>query len=112
MLKRTSNCHQYLEDNGHIFALNNEIEQYEEIALTPSIQLAFSHMLHNQVAIYEAFLAMYFRPRNFYCIHVDAKAESVVRRAVEALVNCYAEKITTGSIFVIKKKESIEVRIS
>ena len=66
-------------------------------------------MLHNHVAIYEAFLAMYFRPHNFYCIHIDYKADDTVRKAVEGLVQCYEQELTTGSIFLIQKKDSIKV---
>ena len=66
-------------------------------------------MLHHQVAIYETFLAMYFRPYNFYCIHLDLKANDVIRKALESLINCYKNRLTTGRIFMVNKKESIKV---
>ena len=113
IIERTSNCETYFQ-SVPVFAMNQDIFAYEKETLDSSIRLAFSHMLHNQVAIYEAFLAMYFRPYNYYCIHIDRKADDIVRKAVEGLVKCYAEisaemKVTTGSIFVIDKKDSIEV---
>ena len=83
--------------------------KYEEQALDKNISLAFSHMLHHQVAIYEVFLVMYFRPNNFYCIHVDVKASDLIRKAVENLVQCYSNKTTTGKIFVLEKKDSLNV---
>ena len=62
-------------------------------------------MLHNHVAIYEAFLAMYFRPYNFYCVHVDLKADVAVRDAIQSLISCYAAEVTTGKIFMIDKDD-------
>ena len=109
ILERTEDCEKYFE-NVPIFGMNKEIIRYEDQVLKfKNISLAFSHMLHQQVAIYEVFLAMYFRPNNFYCIHVDVKASETIRNTVERLVKCYATKTTTGKIFVIEKSESLNV---
>ena len=90
--------------------MNKDIIRYEDQVLKfKNVSLAFSHMLHQQVAIYEVFLAMYFRPNNFYCVHVDVKASETIRNTVERLVQCYATKTTTGKIFVIEKNESLNV---
>ena len=35
--------------------------------------IAYNMMIHNQPAIFELFLALYFRPIDFYAIHLDAK---------------------------------------
>ena len=111
IFKRTANCEEYF-DNVPVFALNKDIIQYEESYLKPdSFSVAFSHMLHHQVAIYEVFLAMYFRPTNFYCVHVDYKADGLIRQAVKRLVECYSNKTSTGKIFVLEKKDSINVNI-
>ena len=109
IIKRTFNCETYFQ-KVPAFVMNQIIQGFEEMHLNTSIQIAFSHMLHNHVAIYEAFLAMYFRPYNYYCVHVDYKALEVVRQAVEGIVKCYAEKVTTETIFVLHKKDSIEVK--
>ena len=108
IVKRTTNCEMYFRYMPVVFT-NEDVNTFEQENVKPSVRLAFSHMLHNQVVIYETFLAMYFRPYNYYCVHVDKKAEKIVRKAVEGLVNCYSEKITTGQIFVVEKEESIEV---
>ena len=108
IVARTANCDKYFQYVPAAFQ-NTQITKYEKIHLKSDVRLAFSHMLHNQVAIYEAFLAMYFRPYNYYCLHIDRKAEKIIRKAIEGLVKCYAAEVTTGNIFVIDKTESIEV---
>ena len=110
ILKRAENCENYY-DNVPVFSFNHEIVQKEKKEFGDrATPLAFSHMLHHQVSIYEVFLAMYFRPINFYCIHVDVKANDSVRGTVEQLVKCYSNKTTTGKIFVLDKSESLDVR--
>ena len=108
IVARTVNCDRYFHSVPAAFQ-DAQITKYEMIHLKNDVRLAFSHMLHNQVAIYEAFLAMYFRPYNYYCLHIDRKAEKIIRKAIEGLVKCYAAEVTTGKIFVIDKTESIEV---
>ncbi len=46
------------------------------------------------------FVAGFFNPHDSYCIHVDLKAPEEIHKTVQALVNCYASKSETGSIFV------------
>ena len=108
IMKRLSNCEKYFH-GVPVFAFDPEIIEYERKELS-RVNLAFSHMLHHQVVIYEAFLAMYFRPNNFYCVHLDVKASDLIRKTVERLINCYSNKITTGKIFLLDKKESLDVR--
>ena len=108
IMKRLTDCEKYFHDVP-VFAFNPEIIGYERKELS-RVNLAFSHMLHHQVVIYEAFLAMYFRPTNFYCVHLDVKASDLIRKTVERLINCYSNKTTTGKIFLLGKKESLDVR--
>ena len=35
--------------------------------------LAFVHLIHDNVGIFEMFLAVMFRPTNYHCVHVDTK---------------------------------------
>ena len=110
ILERTQNCAQYFSHLDSAFATNKDIiNEYEKKVLNNNISLAFTHMLHHQVAIYEMFLALYFRPNNFYCIHVDIKSSDLIRTVVENLVHCYSNKITTGKIFLLDKKNSLDV---
>ena len=108
IMKRLTDCEKYFHDVP-VFAFNPDIIGYERKELR-RVNLAFSHMLHHQVVIYEAFLAMYFRPNNFYCVHLDVKASDLIRKTVERLINCYSNKTTTGKIFLLGKKESLDVR--
>ena len=108
--ERTQNCDTYFHMLEATFMMNKSIiSKHEEDNLNNKINLAFTHMLHHQVAIYEIFLALYFRPNNFYCIHVDVKSSDLIRKTVENLVKCYSNKITTGKIFVLDKRESLDV---
>ena len=110
IFERTQNCNNYFDKLESTFAINkNIINEYERNNLNKSIALAFSHMLHHQIAIYEMFLALYFRPNNFYCVHVDIKSSDLIRKTVKNIVNCYSKKTTTGKIFVLDKNQSLDV---
>ena len=106
--ERTKNCKEYF-DNFPAIVMHDEILSYESKTIEEPFPLAFSHMLHNDVAIFEIFLALYFRPNNFHCVHVDYKAPENVRKNVESLVRCYETKLNQGEIFVFPKNESISV---
>jgi hypothetical protein len=56
------------------------------------MQLAFSHMVHHDVGIFEMFLASSYHPSNSHCVYVDAKAPKKVFSAVNGIVNCYKER--------------------
>ena len=112
IIKRASNCTDYFSKYLPVFSMDNRILEFEKRNVNSKVTtFAFSHMLHHQVAIYETFLAMYFRPYNFYCVHLDLKANDVIRKALESLIKCYKNRLTTGNIFMVNKKESIKVGI-
>ena len=108
MDERTKNCKEYF-DNFPAIVMHDEILNYENKTIKEPFSLAFSHMLHNDVAIFEIFLALFFRPNNFHCVHVDYKAAESVRKNVEGLVRCYKTKVNQGEIFVFSKNKSIPV---
>ena len=35
--------------------------------------IAFVHLIHDDVGIFEMFLAVMYRPQNFHCVHIDSK---------------------------------------
>ena len=107
--RRTKNCKTYFESFPSIVSLNSVLKEEERKLIKEPFSLAFSHMLHKDVSIFEIFLALYFRPNNFHCVHVDYKAPDNVRKNVEDLVTCYKTKINQGEIFVIPKNQSISV---
>ena len=108
IIKRTRDCKKYF-DNYPVLYFNHIIEKYEKKTLKPAYSLAFSHLLHKEIAIYEAFLSIYFRPNDFYCIHVDTESKEKVWKAVEGLVKCYSSKMIRGKIVLLDKKESFKV---
>lgn len=73
VFQRTADCRRYFEYHP-VLAFESGVKQFEEASLEDiGHSYAFSHLLHKDVAIYETFLAMYFRPNNYYCVHVDLK---------------------------------------
>ena len=107
IIRRTKKCDQYFKIFPPIM-LDNTITKFEETSLEP-YNLAFVHHIQKDVAIYEAFLSIYFRPNNFYCIHLDKKAEDDVREALERLIQCYSSKTKNGKIFLLDKSKSYEI---
>ena len=65
-----------------------------------STNLAFSIVLHRDVAILEHQLKLLFRPNHAFCLHVDAKAPEKILLAVQALVDCY-KTAWPGAMMVI-----------
>lgn len=108
LLKRTKNCDDYFSIFP-VLALEEDFVEFERRNLKNPFSLAFSHLVHKDIAIFEVFLSVYFRPNNFHCIHVDVKASHQIRRTVSSLVECYSRKTQNGSIFVIPVNESTEV---
>ena len=57
--------------------------------------LAFGIVVYKDVEQAERFLKAIYRPHNFYCFHVDKKADSVTRTAFENIASCF------GNVFVV-----------
>ena len=106
VISRTSDCEKYFEQFVPVPGVEKEYLFRENISYAP---LAFSHLVHTQSAILEVFLAMYFRPNNFYCIHVDKKSDEIFKKAITNLVRCYSNKTNHGKIFVLSEIDSFSV---
>lgn len=76
---RTSNCDEY-------FALIDTFAFEPVTREEQKFPLAFSFQAHKHIGVMEMFLALYFRPTDSYCIHVDEKAGKKVKQAVNAVV--------------------------
>lgn len=109
IIERTTNCTKYFEIFPSLF-FNKQINNYEKNNLKPSYSIAFSHLVHEEIAIYETFLSMYFHPNDFYCIHVDKSANQKIWKAVEGLMKCYSTQLKSGKMILIDKKEAFKVR--
>ena len=106
VILRTSNCDGYFE---HIFPVPGADEGFLKHENDSNPPLAFSHLVHTQSCVLEVFLSVYFRPNNFYCIHVDRKANQDFQTAINNLVKCYSKKMKNGAIFTLPKSDSFSV---
>lgn len=109
IIQRTKDCSKYFDVYPVLYS-SQVLKKYEKKKLKPAYSLAFSHLLHKEIAIYEAFLSVYFRPNNFYCVHIDKESKDKVWKAVQGLINCYSTKMIHGKIVLIDKKDSFKVR--
>ena len=107
IIERTKVCSKYFDVYPVLYS--SEVLKNYERNLTSAYSIAFSHLLHEEISIYEAFLSVYFRPNNFYCIHIDRKSDDKVWKAVESLVKCYSTKMTHGKMVLMDKKDSFNV---
>ena len=103
VIARTSDCDKYFKESVPVLGVHEEHEN------TSNAPLAFSHLVHSQSAILEVFLSIYFRPNNFYCIHVDKKSNITFKTAIANLIRCYSNKTKQGEIFTLSEIDSFSV---
>ena len=84
IMLRTDDCHSYFET----FPVLHQLQPQNQ----SNFPLAFSHLVHHEIGVLEAFLAIYFRPIDMHCIYIDRKATDQVRKAVNRLLKCYREQ--------------------
>ena len=85
ILERTENCSSYFENMPVLtsFPLFSVFENqllfpkpnYEDSS-TPTM-MGYNIMVHSQPAIFEIFLAVYYRPYDYYVIHLDKKVDLI-----------------------------------
>jgi beta-1,3-galactosyl-O-glycosyl-glycoprotein beta-1,6-N-acetylglucosaminyltransferase len=64
--------------------------------------LAFSIMMYKDVHQFERLLRAIYRPQNIYCVHVDNKTSTMIKRAVVAITSCF------DNVFI--SRDSYDVR--
>ena len=64
--------------------------------------LAFAFTVHENIAIVEMFLALFFRPTDYHCIHVDIKASDETLANIKSIVTCYQEMFPHSKIFLAR----------
>ena len=64
--------------------------------------LAFAYTVHENIAIVEMFLALFFRPTDYHCIHVDIKASNETLANIKSIVKCYQEMFPQSKIFLAR----------
>ena len=72
IINRTRNCVTYFTVTP-VLIENTIIGEFEKELLYNYDPIAYNIMVHKQPLIFELFLAVYFRPYDYYVIHLDAK---------------------------------------
>lgn len=75
----TTNCSHYLEERAFFLSALPEEE---------SFPLAYSMVLYKDIELVERILRAIYRPHNFYCLHVDKKADPSLLEAVRSIASC------------------------
>ena len=53
-----------------------------------------------EAAFLEVYLATMFRPVDSHCIHIDVRANDLIRGAVTGVVRCYKEQFPDANLFI------------
>ena len=59
--------------------------------------IAFSLVVYKDVEMVERLFRMIYRPQNYYCIHVDAKADKRFLSAVSSIAACFPQNVLMAS---------------
>ncbi|KAK6172748.1 hypothetical protein SNE40_016345 [Patella caerulea] len=77
---KTKNCDSFISERGYVTdSLTSEERDFP---------IAYSILMFKDVEQFERLLRAIYRPQNYYCIHVDAKAAEDVYNAVRGIVGC------------------------
>lgn len=63
--------------------------------------IAYSIVVHHKIDMLDRLLRAIYMPQNFYCIHVDRKAEESFLAAVQGIASCF------DNVFVASQLESV-----
>lgn len=63
--------------------------------------IAYSIVVHHKIEMLDRLLRAIYMPQNFYCIHVDRKAEEFFLDAVQGIASCF------DNVFVASQLESV-----
>ncbi|ESO94014.1 hypothetical protein LOTGIDRAFT_104647 [Lottia gigantea] len=77
----TRNCQRFKSDRGYITKpLTSEERDFP---------IAFSILMFKDVEQFERLLRAIYRPQNYYCVHVDVKANEDIQNTVKVIVECF-----------------------
>eukprot|EP00094_Tigriopus_californicus_P011655 TCALIF_11260-PA protein Name:"Similar to GCNT3 Beta-1,3-galactosyl-O-glycosyl-glycoprotein beta-1,6-N-acetylglucosaminyltransferase 3 (Ovis aries)" AED:0.17 eAED:0.20 QI:0/0/0/0.75/1/1/4/0/360 len=99
IVNRTCDCYTYFEQFP--------VKALQDVDYDPDFPMAFSIIVHKEIAIFELFLSLIYRPHNFYCIYVDKKVPKEVFDAVQSLIACYQNMFGKTSIFILENRNPI-----
>lgn len=66
-----------------------------------NISIGFTILMHDKVEQFERLLVALYHTDHVYCVHVDAKASEVIKKAVKSIVSCF------DNVFLATKQEYI-----
>jgi hypothetical protein len=92
-IKRTRNCRLFKVQRHYLTSPVNA----EEAEFT----LAFSILMFKDVHQFERLLRAIYRPQNIYCVHVDNKTSTLIKRAVVAITSCF------DNVFISRKSYDV-----
>ncbi|XP_068167452.1 beta-1,3-galactosyl-O-glycosyl-glycoprotein beta-1,6-N-acetylglucosaminyltransferase-like [Antennarius striatus] len=88
-INASENCRKFKTDRKYLtFPLSQEEENFP---------LAYSMVVHHKVQNFERLLRAIYAPQNFYCVHVDTKANPSVISAITAITSCFP------NVFMVSK---------
>ena len=77
---KTLNCNQFKQSRGYIMHPLSDMER--------EFPLAFSIIVYRDFEQVERLLRAIYRPHNYYCVHIDVKADPIERQAFELITSC------------------------
>lgn len=95
-INATQNCDLFIKERAYMMSSTQEELDFP---------LAFSIMMHKEVDRAERLLRMVYRPHNFYCVHVDAKASSSLRAAMQGVADCLPNVFLSSSSIDVQWSE-------
>ncbi|XP_013379216.1 beta-1,3-galactosyl-O-glycosyl-glycoprotein beta-1,6-N-acetylglucosaminyltransferase 3 [Lingula anatina] len=88
----TKDCEIFQKEHRYSMTVNEEEKNFP---------IAFSILLYKDVVQAERLLRTIYRPHNVYCLHVDAKSQPSVLRAVEGIARCF------HNVFIATRLEEV-----
>lgn len=90
IVMRTDDCNEYFKS---MYVIADRLN----VSRDDDFPMAYSHLIHHDIGIFETFMAIHFRPKDLHCIYVDLKASGLILKAVKGLIKCYNEKFSGSS---------------
>ncbi|XP_032969938.1 N-acetyllactosaminide beta-1,6-N-acetylglucosaminyl-transferase isoform X2 [Rhinolophus ferrumequinum] len=88
-----STCYEYMAQNHYITQTLSEEEA--------GFPLAYTMTIHKDFSTFERLFRAVYMPQNVYCVHVDEKAPTEFKEAVEQLLSCFP------NAFLASKMETV-----
>lgn len=90
----TKNCTRFIAGRSYLTKPQDSVEQ--------QFPLAFSIIMYNQVTMVERMLRAIYRPQNYYCIHVDHKAEHEIYDTMISIAKCFSNVVLSSRRVAVK----------